>query len=294
MTDPLLDPVAPSRERKTVDFTDLGMDDIIVLGRYDYTYAHRQLPKHSHGNYFEFCLLDEGVQPFLVNDREFILKGGDVLVIQPFQNHGSGPNPENRGRFYWVILKVPDNEKQFLNLPYPESTDILHALKSLSSPHFKGNRHLKHYLEKTFEAFEGTEEHRRVEIRSWILRFILDIIRDERRQSGSGISPLIGGIQEYIDAHLSDDRLPLSLVAHRSGLSLSHFKARFKDEIGISPGNYITLRKIERAKTLLKETSRPITRIAMELGFSTSQYFSTTFKRYTGVPPSLYREQDVQ
>ena len=294
MKDPLLDPVAPSRERKTVDFRNLGMNDIIVLGRYDYTHAHQKLPRHSHGNYFEFCLLDEGVQPFRVDDTEYILKGGDVLVIRPFRNHGSGPNPENRGRFYWCILKVPEDGKRFLNLPPPESKDILEALLSISSPHFKGNRHLKHYLEKVFEAYEGGEICRRVEIRSWILRFILDIIKDERRHTGGGISPMMAAIQDYIDSHLLDERMPLSKIARRSGLSLSHFKARFKEEVGVSPGNYIILRKIEQAKSLLKTTPRSVTEIAMELGFSTSQYFATTFKRYTGVPPSLFREQDVQ
>jgi AraC family transcriptional regulator len=49
--------------------------------------------------------------------------------------------------------------------------------------------------------------------------------------------------------------------------------------------------RVERAKGLLAETDRSITEIAMDLGFSTSAYFTAVFHRETGTTPSDFRRQ---
>ena len=57
--------IDPSDERKIADFRKLGMKDMLTLGRYQYTSARSPLKKHTHGNMFEICLLDEGVQTYI-------------------------------------------------------------------------------------------------------------------------------------------------------------------------------------------------------------------------------------
>jgi AraC-like DNA-binding protein len=49
-------------------------------------------------------------------------------------------------------------------------------------------------------------------------------------------------------------------------------------------------RRIYRAKYLLREPDRPITAIALDLGFSSSQYFATVFKKLVGLTPGEYRQ----
>ena len=93
--------IDPSSERKIADFRTLGLTDVMTLGRYNYAFSHRPLPKHTHGNMLEICLLDEGVQPYQVEGKPLMLKGGEVLVTLPNEVHGTGPNPENRGCLYW-------------------------------------------------------------------------------------------------------------------------------------------------------------------------------------------------
>ncbi len=290
MIDTSLDPVTPSIERRTIDFRLLGMNDILILGRYDYTFAHRQLPKHTHYKVIEFCFLDEGVQPYTICDKEYILRGGDVLVIYPYEQHGSGSSPENRGRFYWFQVRVPEKDESFLDLNPKECKKLMNALSTLSSRHFKGNRFLKIYLDRMFKAYDSDDPLKNLEIRNWALRFLLDLVQDDRRHSDTRVSPLMRKVLSFIDDQIHDETTCLEEIASIAGLSLSHFKARFKQEVGLAPGNYIISKKIELAKGLLKNTELSITDIAMDLGFSTSQYFSTTFKRYTGVTPGRYRE----
>ena len=283
--------VDPSEERKIVDFRPLGMNDIMVLGRYNYAYAHERLPLHSHGALFEFHLLDEGVQPHIIQGQEYILNGGDVCVIFPYEEHSTGSNPENRGRAYWLLVRVPEKDEGFLNLSVAESQVLADALFKLSPRHFKGNRFLKYCLERIIGAYDNAEMLMGAEIKNWALRFLLEMVQNNRRHSAKRVSPLIQEIQAYIEKHLHEESIPLRQIASQSGLSLSRFKSRFKHEVGVAPGNYINLRKIEKAKAHLLKTDLSITDIAMNLGFSSSQYFATTFKRYTGHTPREFRTQ---
>jgi AraC-like DNA-binding protein len=89
----------------------------------------------------------------------------------------------------------------------------------------------------------------------------------------------------YIDEHLSEP-VQVSRLAQAARLSESRCKARFKREVGVPPAEFWLRKKIERAIVLLK--NRNVTEVAYELGFSSSQYFATVFKRYTLVNPSQF------
>ncbi len=90
-------------------------------------------------------------------------------------------------------------------------------------------------------------------------------------------------VLQHIDAHLADPiRVPE--LAEVARLSPSRLKARFKRELGVPPAEFWLRQKIERAAELLKTQS--VTDVAFELGFSSSQYFATAFKRYTRLRPS--------
>ena len=189
---------------------------------------------------------------------------------------------------------MPEKDESFLDLNLRESKKLMNALSALSSRHFKGNRFLKIYLDRMFKAYDGDDPLKNLEIRNWALRFLLDLVQDDRRHSDTRISPQVRNVLSFIEDHVHDETICLDKIASVAVLSRSHFKARFNQEVGLAPGTYITSRKIELANEHLKNTELSITDIAMDLGFSTSQYFSTTFKRYTGVTPSRYRETGNQ
>ena len=94
----------------------------------------------------------------------------------------------------------------------------------------------------------------------------------------------------YIDQNLSET-FSLEKLAEISGYSLSHFKTRFKEEIGIPPSEYITLQKIKYAKKMLETTDLSVTTLAYELGFSSSNYFSTVFKKILNITPQQYKKR---
>jgi AraC-like DNA-binding protein len=76
-------------------------------------------------------------------------------------------------------------------------------------------------------------------------------------------------------------------MANLMGMSEGYFKAWFKSKSGMPPREYVNRLKIEQAKIDLLANKR-VTEVAFGLGFGSSQYFATTFKKYTGFTPRLY------
>lgn len=86
------------------------------------------------------------------------------------------------------------------------------------------------------------------------------------------------------------DSLSLDEIAHQAFLSQHHFCRLFKDEIGVSPWEYLTQIRLEEAKRRLVNTDESVTNIALETGFCDSSHFARMFKRREGCSPSAYRK----
>jgi AraC-like DNA-binding protein len=121
-----------------------------------------------------------------------------------------------------------------------------------------------------------------------LIRFLLDIVASAHDGRQLVYSETIRLAMDYIEVS-SDRVLPLSDVAQRARLSLPRFKSKFKHEVGIPPADYILRGKIARATQWLRDTDKSVTDIAMRLGFPSSQYFATVFRRYTRHSPRQAR-----
>jgi transcriptional regulator GlxA family with amidase domain len=78
-------------------------------------------------------------------------------------------------------------------------------------------------------------------------------------------------------------------MADRCGIQRTRLNTVFQKLTNCTPMEYLTRLRMERAKTLLRETGIKIIDIAFECGFGSSQYFANTFKQTTGLTPSEYR-----
>ena len=87
-----------------------------------------------------------------------------------------------------------------------------------------------------------------------------------------------------------DYNLNLSDVAKTLNMSEEHFCRTFKTYTGLRPIEYLNFLKIQRAKELLRNTQRSISKVAELSGFLSPSYFTMLFKRYTGTTPKKYRE----
>ncbi|HEY9662727.1 MAG TPA: AraC family transcriptional regulator [Allocoleopsis sp.] len=95
---------------------------------------------------------------------------------------------------------------------------------------------------------------------------------------------------DFIESHLNQS-FTLDQVADALGMSMFYFCRQFKQSMGVTPHQYVTERRIERAKKLLWHSKLPITEIALQVGFATPSAFSQVFRRSTGMTPKAFRQQ---
>ena len=83
---------------------------------------------------------------------------------------------------------------------------------------------------------------------------------------------------------------PVRRLAGVSGVSEAHFARSFKEAFGVPPHRYLLTLRIERAKSLLRDTDQAVTEVAFASGWRSLGTFGRTFHDVMGLSPSAYRE----
>ncbi|WKN44846.1 helix-turn-helix transcriptional regulator [Tunicatimonas pelagia] len=100
----------------------------------------------------------------------------------------------------------------------------------------------------------------------------------------------VSNVKQYIREHL-DQSIPIITLAELVGLSEGYFYHAFKHTTGLTPGRYLTLTRIEKAKELLLKTAQPVIQVGMAVGYDNPSHFSRIFKKEVGVSPSKFCQQ---
>ncbi|WP_406437075.1 helix-turn-helix domain-containing protein [Streptomyces sp. NBC_00631] len=78
-------------------------------------------------------------------------------------------------------------------------------------------------------------------------------------------------------------------MAEQEAMSVRTFTRRFREETGISPGQWLTQQRVERARHLLESTDRSVDQVARDAGFGTAQSMRQHLQAALGVTPTAYR-----
>ena len=126
------------------------------------------------------------------------------------------------------------------------------------------------------------------------LKEMLDVaikLRDAESQKRS--NDITDSALQYVNAHYSDADISLDSVAEAINISANYLSALFSNKVGLSFVEYITKKRMAKAKQLLRNTSKRSGEIAGEIGYKDPRYFSFVFKKYQGVTPSQYRNGET-
>ncbi len=109
------------------------------------------------------------------------------------------------------------------------------------------------------------------------------------RESDNQSKKILKKALDYIEEHYTQESLSLNMVAGEVGVSANYFSAIFSQGMEVTFTEYVTQKRMERAKKLLRQTGKHAGDIALEVGYKDPHYFSFVFKKTQGCTPREYR-----
>lgn len=251
-------------------------------------FSGRSFP-HVVGEFCQRRRIDSHFIGFFLTDYVYerdgvLLRGsrGDMLIIPSGEIVYHGPTPEMTDGFIndWLYVKGEDflEEARALSLPIGEPFSV------------GGERHLARLIEKAERERAFQEEGYERMISCFISEMLIKLARAYKRGAEGNSTARITALRGELAAE-PRRAWTLSEMAERCGYSESRFSALYKSTYGISPMADLLSIRLENAKFLLLYSTKPISDIALETGFSTVFYFSSYFKRHFGTSPKEFRER---
>lgn len=144
---------------------------------------------------------------------------------------------------------------------------------------------LRNFNSKTLKRFNDSEQ---------ILIFIYDITKEifKTPASVSGDSGFsqIKDIKDYVYDHFPE-KLSLEFIAEHFNMSKNYLCRIFKETAGCTLWDYLTMIRVEHAKSLLENSRYTTAEIALQVGYDNQGYFSSVFKKRTGISPKQYKDR---
>jgi AraC-like DNA-binding protein len=261
-------------------------------------------------NGYELVFVEEGYQVFQYETLgEYIaIPGGHFSIIPPKVAHQGKYGIFYPSSFYWVEVN-PFTNASLADTPYTPKdmraifksvkkcenivtrsspfliqllTEYQNALRKLSETDPNAGRHLDTPLDCS------------PELKAWIKTLILAIVIEAVHSFNQSFQKIpnkyVEQARQYIDNNFMDEINIHDVVKHL-GISEAYLYNNFKEETGQTPNGYLLTLRLQKACDFLANTGKNVTDVAMETGFSSSQYFSNVFKNYAGESPSEFRKR---
>lgn len=131
------------------------------------------------------------------------------------------------------------------------------------------------------------------EVKGYLTEALTIAIKMRDAEAQKRGNDIINNAVDYINEHYADEDISLDSVAEEINISANYLSAVFSNKVGLSFVEYITKKRMAKAKILLRNTSKKSGEIANEIGYKDPRYFSFVFKKNQGCTPSQYRNGEV-
>jgi len=250
-------------------------------------------PLHEH-DFHELVIVASGSGWHVLNGEPHLLSCGEVLYLAP----------EDRHSFEQV------HDLCLTNVIYRPNGALLHSerLRPLQpSREEAGERRYWQVSEETLGrlepllsalARECRQQDRASQLmaESLLVQLLVTLWRErlgeDGRSSEQGCSALrrLVHVLAYL-RHNCTRSIDLDEVAERFGYSPRNFRRIFRDATATTPHDYLVKLRLCRAMRALRASDASVTAVALESGFNDGNYFSSAFRKQTGMSPSRYRRE---
>ncbi len=273
---------------RALNLAKIGIPDIPTI----YFVRHKQhldpVPPHYHKGCFEIGLCLRGRFVLENKDLKHNILAGQLFINNPEDTHRMLDYPKGTV-LYGVLIKT--NKQNILRFTKVESAEIRKRLYKLPTHLAVNINYVKQSFMDIFRKYETLQgTYRRLCIATACMNLVTNLLEATLEPTSPSQADRINDIIDTL-RNAPGKSYDIDTLAHRAALSPSHFITQFKQLTGLPPHHFLIKCRLDAAKLLLGNTSTSITEIAHELGFCSSQHFSSHFKRSTGVTPLAWRKQ---
>jgi AraC-like DNA-binding protein len=253
---------------------------------------------------YELIYLKNGQALVTILDKTYHAVPGDIILLRPRIRHTLatlGDIPVRQPHIHFDFFYRPDSPNVTVNLtpidaiPLPEMKFFRDDILDDFIPSFPDRLHLddpsefENILFQIIHEYEQRNPFFNIVTKGLFLQ-LWAIVLEMIYISENKTPPLVvNRIKEYLEQNLDREVVmdELSRIFHLNSIYLSRI---FKKSIGISPKQYHTMARINKAKEMIQNSKYSLSEIAYRLGFSGIHSFSRYFKNEEGIPPSSYRD----
>lgn len=265
----------------------LVLPDIRGLGWCD-THRPRLGGRRQDGlNFLEIGYLHRGSVEWLTETGLTEAGPGSVLIDWPGDWQGGETALIHPCERFWLRLDLDD----LPGLPGLEGATgraLQAAFRSMDRRHFPAPPIMHAWFSQLLEQQRRPTPFGCELSRAALHQILFTLVNAHSRIGATPPAAPVGRALDYVAEHLSEE-IRVGDLAALSGLSAGHFHEMFLRDTGLTPARYLLDRRIAEARGRLVRSDEPVTAIGLDLGFSTSQYFATAFKRRVGLTPGAYR-----
>jgi AraC-like DNA-binding protein len=257
---------------------DLALPDNLVCF-YHHSFKQMNLPPEGRALHHRYVLILalETAATVCVDDRAIRLHAGEGLLVLPFQFHNYIMPERDDITWLFVTFEMADGR----------------ALEPLRFHSFSLSPILRQLLTDMIRAYLSPGQ---AELA--LLTFALLLVRirqsDRLRHDPQPISAVPALVIQINQLAQGPGKMPsVEEMASHIGISPSHLRARFRASCGVSLGRHLRKLRMEKACSLLRLSSRRVSEIAEQCGFTSIFSFSRSFRKTFGVSPVAYRRKGV-
>jgi AraC-like DNA-binding protein/quercetin dioxygenase-like cupin family protein len=271
----------------------ITIDNLVTL--YYFEFAKDYIFHGERHDFWELVYVDKGEVEVTTDDRQFCLTSGMITFHKPNEFHsfhsskGTAPNiivitfsshSKALIPFEELTLRLDDEDRNLL------ANIVKEGMQAFVFP-------FQYPLVHQENAPIGTEQIIQLYLELFLIRLLRKLKKPETDHSLLSLAKekenktMTQTVIRFLELHLGEE-LTLSTISASLHIAKTRLKHEFKKQTGQSVMRYFLNMRLEQAKTLIREETYNFSEIAERLGFKSLHYFSTVFKKATGMNPTEY------
>ena len=260
------------------------------------TYGHEDGGLHLH-NHMEIGYCYYGTGDLILEDRSYRYEGDSFSIIPAGALHSTVSTPDVLSRWEYIFLDVEGYIRDFFKgNPHYQKRMAERINSSVRYLRIEENPAVGKLIREILEEMRKKEEYYKENVTGLMIQLLAKIAR--MGETGTGeIHPVrkkadrLEMAVEYIHLHYAQD-IRIESLAELCYVSENQFRKLFREQINMSPLEYINFTRIHAACEMLRETQLPVAEIAAKTGFSTLSTFNRNFRKFLGgVSPCQWRKR---